>query len=237
MIELEIIACSVEDAIAAYEGGASRLEVTVDLSQDGLTPPLPMIGEILRQAPIPARIMIREYNAFTLAGPDELEIIKWRVRSFASLGVDGLVVGYIRNGSLDLRALEQILNLSPTMRFTIHNAIERTQDPLQALRALRSFPNVDRALVHGGTDKPLPERVARLRQYKEAFGADRELIIGGGITLDTLGAIRRETDFHVFHLGRAVRTPEEPSGKVDVQKVKTARALLTGEAPRRSAGI
>lgn len=227
MIELEVIACSVEDAVAAYEGGASRLEVCVGLLQDGLTPPLPMIGEILRQAPIPARIMIRERNAFTLAGPGELEIAKQRLRACAALEIDGLVVGYIRNGSLDLDALRQVLDLSPSTRFTIHNAIERTQDPLQALRALRSFPNVDRALVHGGSDKPLPERIARLRQYKEAFGADRELIIGGGISLDMLGTFRRETEFHVFHLGRAVRTPEEPSGKVDVQKVKRARAVLT----------
>jgi copper homeostasis protein len=237
MIELEIIACSVEDAVAAYEGGASRLEVTVDLLQDGLTPPLPMVVEILRQAPIPARIMIRECNTFTLAGLDELELVKQRVRLFAALQLDGLVVGYIRDGSLDLDALGQILNLSQITHFTIHNAIERTQDPLQALRALRSFPNVDRALVHGGTDKPIPERIARLRQYKEAFGADRELIIGGGITLDMLGAFRQEADFHVFHLGRGVRTPEDPSGKVDVQKVKTARAILTGEAPRRPADI
>jgi copper homeostasis protein len=68
MIELEIIGCSVGDVVAAYEGGGSRLEVAVGLSQDGLTPPLPMIREILRQAPIPARIMIRDCNAFTAKG-------------------------------------------------------------------------------------------------------------------------------------------------------------------------
>jgi hypothetical protein len=32
----------------------------------------------------------------------------------------------------------------------------------------------------------------------------------------------------VFHLGRAVRTPEETRGSVDAQKVKKARELLLG---------
>jgi copper homeostasis protein len=37
---LEVIACSVADAVAAERGGADRLELVRDLNVGGLTPPL-----------------------------------------------------------------------------------------------------------------------------------------------------------------------------------------------------
>ncbi len=36
---LEVIACSIDDAIAAERGGAGRLEVVSSLEAGGLTPP------------------------------------------------------------------------------------------------------------------------------------------------------------------------------------------------------
>lgn len=225
-MELEIIACSVEDAIAAHEGGAGRLEITVQLSQSGLTPPFEMVREILRRTPLPARVMIRERDDFNLQGPEELKILKAHAQAFASLPVEGLVTGYVKNGSLDLDALNGVIAAAPSLRFTVHNAIEQTSDPIQALREVRSCANVDRALVHGGSYRPLEERIARLREYGLALGPGRNLIIGGGLTLETLSAFRREPSFHIFHLGRAVRTPEEPSGKVDAKKVRKAMELL-----------
>ena len=43
---LEVIACSVEDAIEARRGGADRLEVISHFEVGGLTPPLELVREI-----------------------------------------------------------------------------------------------------------------------------------------------------------------------------------------------
>ena len=40
---LEVIACSVADAVEAEKGGASRLEIVRDLGRGGLTPPLELV--------------------------------------------------------------------------------------------------------------------------------------------------------------------------------------------------
>lgn len=226
-MELEIIACSVEDAVAAYEGGASRLEITVQLSQSGLTPPLEMVHEILHRTPLPARVMIRERDDFNLQGAEELRVLKERAQAFASLPVEGLVTGYVKNGSLDLDALNDVIAAAPSLHFTVHHAIEQTANPIQALHDLQSNANVDCVLVHGGIHRPLEERIARLREYGLALGPGRNLIIGGSLTLETLDVFRREPSFHIFHLGRAVRTPEEPNGKVDAKKVRKAMELLS----------
>ena len=38
---LEVIATSLDDALAAEDGGAGRLEIVHDLERGGLTPPVP----------------------------------------------------------------------------------------------------------------------------------------------------------------------------------------------------
>jgi copper homeostasis protein len=40
---LEVIACSVADAIQAQQGGAGRLEVVSDLDRGGLTPSITLV--------------------------------------------------------------------------------------------------------------------------------------------------------------------------------------------------
>jgi copper homeostasis protein len=225
--ELEIIACSLEDARAAFEGGASRLEVCVRLAQSGLTPPLSLVRNIIEQVPIPARIMLRERDDFVLAGPEELAALQAHAREFAGLGVDGLVIGHIRDGDLDANALRAVIGAVPAMRFTLHHAVEKTADPIETLRLLRDFDAVDRALVRGGKGT-LQERIKRLLAYKEAFGTERHLTVGGDLTVEMLRPLREATGIQVFHLGRAARTPEEVSGTVDPRKVRQAMEALLG---------
>jgi len=224
-VSLEVIASSLEDALAAEEGGASRLEVAVRLDQAGLTPPLDLVRQIAERVPLPARIMVRERADFGLSDTAEVATLRQRARAFAALGVEGLVVGYVKDGRLDLETVGRILEAAPAARVTLHHAIEMTGDPLQALRDLGAFPNVDRALVRGGNGT-LAERVDRLRHYARALGPGCRLMVGGNLTLEALGPMRRGTGLSAFHLGRAVRTPEEPSGSVDATKVRQAVELL-----------
>src|SRR5579859_7075385 len=224
-IELEVITCSVDDAMAAYRGGASRLEITVRLDQGGLTPPVEMVREIIQVVPVPVRVMLRDRADFSIKEIAELESLKWKAREFAGLNVEGLVTGHIKDGKLDLTTLEEIIKSAPKMRITAHHAIEATGDPLAALRALRNFPTVDRALVSGGAGR-IEERIKRLSQYHEAIGPERFLIAGGNLSLDMLKLLRESTGIRVFHLGRAVRTPEEAGGRVESEKVRRAAGLL-----------
>lgn len=56
---LEVIACSLEDALAAEAGGAQRLELCSRLDLDGLTPPRSMVEAVVKAVSIPVRVMIR----------------------------------------------------------------------------------------------------------------------------------------------------------------------------------
>ena len=224
-VELEVIACSLEDALAAEEGGASRIELTVRLDQDGLTPPLELTRAVTSRVRIPVRAMLRDRADFDVGPIDDLARLQQQAADLAGAGVEGLVTGFVSGNALDFEVLEAILSALPGVRFTIHRAIERTRDPIATLRQLRRFSNVDRALVSGGPGS-IEDWKARLAEYREAFGAARKLIVGGGVTFDMLPALREDTGLTVFHLGRPVRTPETADGKVDAAKVRRASETL-----------
>jgi copper homeostasis protein len=224
-----VICCSVDDAAAAQRGGATRLEVTVQLDLAGLTPPAALLEEMLSKVPLRVRAMLRERASFTISGREELERLKRLAHHFESLGVDGIVVGFVKDSMLDVEALREILAEVPATHFTIHHALEMTGDPLAALREVRQLRNVDRCLVHGGTGS-IDERVPRLIEYRTVLGPERTLILGGGVTLVTLAEFARRTGLTEYHLGRAVRTPETAEGQVDAEKVERAVRILNTAA-------
>jgi copper homeostasis protein len=228
MVELEIIVSSVEDALAAHRGGATRMAIEASLIDGGLTPPQQLVEDILNNAPLPARVMLRldvqSPSDFALRGKAQLDELKSRARALSSLKIEGLLTGYSRDGKLDLETLREIIDAAPTTHYTIHNVIEFTDDPLAALRSLSGFAQVDRAMVPCGTGT-LAERMKRIPAYEAALGPQRLLVLGG-LELDMLSTLRRETDIRSYHLGKAVRTPQNPSGKVDQSKVEMAHKLL-----------
>jgi len=189
--------------------------------------------EIIQRVPLPIRIMLRDRPDFSAGRDLELEGLVRKAGEFASIdigakaggSIDGVVAGHIRDGMLDVAALERIINAAPNLHVTVHHAIEATADPLETLRTLRGFEAVDRALVSGGAGS-VEDRIDRLIQMRAAFGPERSLIAGGKLTLDMLRPLRDATGIRIFHLGRAVRTPEAPGGPVDSEKVKMAVDLL-----------
>src|SRR6476659_7771666 len=99
---LEVIVQTVEDARAAEAGGADRLEVVRDINHDGLTPSLGVVRAIQSVTRLPLRVMVRESASFTVSSPTELAALQRAAAELVTLGVDGLVLGFARDGAADL---------------------------------------------------------------------------------------------------------------------------------------
>src|SRR5215510_9196549 len=93
---LEIIVCSIEDAVAAERGGANRLEIISHYEAGGLTPSFDLVREITSKVKIPARVMLRESEPFVVADKVEIERLRNAARALAQLPVDGLVLGFLK---------------------------------------------------------------------------------------------------------------------------------------------
>ena len=216
---LEVIACSFTDAIEAEQGGAGRIEIVSELKRGGLTPSFELVAEIKQRVDIPVRVMLRESDGFGVAGESEIDRLCAAAERFASLEVDGFVLGFLKDGEVDVALTQRVLAHAPSARATFHHAFEAAQDKSNALIAIKRLPQVDRVLSHGGTDG-LDLRVQRLKQYA-ALGAPELIVLaGGGIDDHSLSQISRDTNIREFHVGRAARSQFQVEGSVQASLVR-----------------
>ena len=216
---LEVIACSLTDAIEAEQGGAGRLEIVSELKRGGLTPFFDLVAQIKQRVNIPLRVMLRESDGFGITSAGEVDRLCAAAERFAALAVDGLVLGFLKDGEVDIALTQRVLAHAPDTRATFHHAFEATRDKSSALSAIKRLPQVDRVLSHGGTDG-LDLRVQRLKQYATIGAPELTILAGGGITNDAILKISCETNIREFHVGRAARSQFLVDGIVQASLVR-----------------
>jgi len=220
---LEVIACTVEDAIEAERGGADRLEVISRFDVGGLTPSPGLVREIKAKVSIPLRVMLRENEGYGVAGKMEIENLCAAAREFNKIGVDGVVLGFLRDETeIDLELTGKILACAPDLKATFHHAFEDAADKFSAIEKLKNLPQIDRILAHGGRDT-WAEKILRLGEYATAAQPEIAILAGGGVDLQIISMIRDKTSVTEFHAGRAARI----DGKVDRSQVAMLAAALT----------
>ena len=220
---LEVIVQSIDDARAAARGGADRLEVVRDIDRRGLTPDVALVRAIASEVNLPLRIMIRDSDGFTAANASEVSALQRALASFASLPIDGIVVGFARSGALDLDLTNTVLSTAPHVRATFHHAFDEADRPLDALDALKQVPQIDRVLTTGGQDS-WAERQRRLATYVERAGR-LTILAGGGIDANGLRDLTATGVVREVHVGRAAREPQQSSAPVSADRVKLLKAL------------
>ncbi|HKR22830.1 MAG TPA: copper homeostasis protein CutC [Pyrinomonadaceae bacterium] len=213
---LEVIACSVADAVEAEKGGAKRIEIVRDLDRGGLTPPFELVAQIKQAVNLPLRVMLRESESFETSSGSEIDRLCAAAVQFASIGVDGFVLGFLKDGEVDLELTQSVLACASQTRATFHHAFEAARDKLRALDVIKTLPQIDRVLSSGGTDDL---RVQRLGQYANAASPELTIIAGGGVDRESILKIGRETNIREFHVGRAARAGFHVDGAVQASLV------------------
>ncbi|MFE9398425.1 copper homeostasis protein CutC [Streptomyces flavidovirens] len=223
---LEVIALDAEDAIAAQSGGADRLELVTDMAADGLTPSRETFGRIRAAVDIPLRVMLRLTDGFLAGDVDELVRA---ARGMLAEGADEFVLGFLdADGNPDLVAVERVVAEIEGCRWTFHRAIDRAADRDALRKRLAELPGLDTYLTAGaaeGVDAGLPVLVAEAAAGRRGVpGYLPQLLVGGGLRLDHLPALRA-AGIDAFHIGGAAR-PGGWSGPVSAEAVRTWRTTL-----------
>jgi copper homeostasis protein len=240
-MRLEVIACSLDDALAAQEGGADRIELVRDLASGGLTPPLDLIDDVLARVRIPVRVMVRHTISHVVSDPRDREQLVRIAEGLADRPVDGLVIGAVTDGEPDVALVRDILGASGGKRATFHRAFESLADPIAALAQLgqvaryddasfTSAERLDRILTNGGVGA-WAARFSRLQEWHAACPPHLQIILGGGVTSELLSELPGVRGFDEIHLGRAVREPTTDDGRVVARKVE-AMARIVHAIPR-----
>jgi copper homeostasis protein len=190
----------------------------------GLTPLLSTVRAIAAATSLPLRIMVRENAGYEMA-PGELPALRQAAAEFAEQGVDGLVIGFARDGELILEDVARVLEAAPGTSVTFHRAFDSLHDPLAAVAELTAIPAIDRILTSGGGGSA-EDRCARLSAYGERAGAALTIIAGGGVDEAALSLFAARACVQEIHVGRAAREGGRPDGPVSATRVRRLKALI-----------
>jgi copper homeostasis protein len=224
---LEVIVTTLADALAAERGGAGRLELVRDLARGGMTPDLALVEAVTARVGIPVRVMVRETESHEVTDAETLGRLCDQARDIARLPVEGLVLGFAREGRPDLAATAAVLSGAPGLRATFHRAFDEVTDQVAGLAALAQVPQIDRVLLSGGTGD-WTTGVPQLARLAALAPRGIALIAGYGVGTGAIAALRAAGVPCEVHVGRAARTPPAQDAPVDEVRVRALADLCRG---------
>ena len=133
-----------------------------------------------------------------------------------ALGVDGIVLGFLRDGRIDAAAMNGVLNAVPLTNATFHHAFDELPDPPAAIERLHAWPQIDRVLTSAGPGN-WEQKASRIKAWSHA-ASPVALLAGGGVDVSAIRMLAR-SGAREAHVGRAARMPPTTEGAVSEQKV------------------
>lgn len=229
---LEVIATSLEDAIAAEQGGADRLELCAALSEDGLTPSLGLVEEIVDGVGIPVNVIVRPHNLGFFYDANDLAVMEADIRHIKRAGAAGIVIGALTNeNKVDTAAISRLLHEAEGMDVTFHRAFDVVEKQMDALEIIAGFPQIRRILTAGG-QLPAPQSAGQLKRLVEqSEDMTVQIMAGYGMTLESLPTLISKTGVKEVHFGSGVRVnrsfvhPIDPELIVEIKKALNHRPI------------
>jgi len=217
---LEICVDSVESAINAQKGGATRLELCSNLIIGGTTPTKSLFEEVRKNVNIPINVLIRPRFGDFLYSKYEIEIIKNEIRMFREMGADGIVVGILtKEGEIDLENMKSFISEAQDIPVTFHRAFDVCKNPVEAFDELKKIGV--KAILTSGQEENCLKGKQLLKKLVELSNKDNknkiEIIVGAGLNILNIGEIKNFTGANNFHFsGKKVRKSDMEYKKQDI---------------------
>lgn len=199
---LESCVTNLNDALAAANNGADRIEICARLETEGMTPDIELVKTILEKIKIPARVMIRETETGFDADEEALQKMISSIQQFKNLPIDGFVIGILKNDMIDRDAMEKIIHHAEPFPITFHKAIDMSKTKWADIKWLNDQILIDTILTSGGAEKAL-DGAEEIQKIKTAF--NRNVMAGGKITYDQFPEVHKQLGLTWYHGRKIVR--------------------------------
>lgn len=189
---------SYASAIAAYRGGADRLELCANLAIGGTTPSLSLLELVRRDCPLPVNVLIRPRFGDFLYSAAELEEMEKEIRRFRDLGANGVVIGVLTpQGEVDMDAMGRLADCAGELDITLHRAFDMTRDPIKTLKdAVRLGC---RTILTSGQARNALEGAEVLAEIFRQAAGRIDIMAGCGVKKENIPTIYRRTGIRMFH--------------------------------------
>ncbi len=197
-IRFEVCVDSIESAMAAERGGASRVELCSDLIEGGLTPSYGVLTVARERLRIPVMMMVRPRGGDFCYSEPEFAAMLHDVRLAKEARAHGVVFGVLTpDGDVDEERTRRLIGEARPLQVTFHRAFDMTRDPFAALETLAGL-GVDRVLTSGQEPSVL-EGLDLIAQLAERARGRIIVMPGGGITDRNVARMRAALPVSEMH--------------------------------------
>lgn len=177
---LEVCVESVDDALAALQGGADRLELNSALALGGLTPSVGQFDLVRRAVSIPLIAMVRPRSGGFHYSTHEFDVMLRDAEWLLGHGADGLAFGVLTAaGRVDVARCRQLLGLCGDRTAVFHRAFDVTPEPLEALDVLIDLGF--KRVMTSGQQRSAYDGIELIRKLIDRTQGRIEIIPAGGI--------------------------------------------------------
>ncbi len=198
---LEVCTDSAESAIAAQNGGATRIELCSNLIIGGTTPGISLYQAVRKYTRFPVNVLIRPRFGDFCYSEREYEMIKKDIQLFLDAGADGIVCGFLNpDGTLDKRRMEEAVGLCKShggKKFTLHRAFDVCSDPQKTLEQAKELGVT--TILTSGQKATAMEGVGLIRKLVQNAG-EIEILAGSGVNSKNLPELILSSGTKSFHM-------------------------------------
>lgn len=196
---LECCVDSVESALAAEQGGATRLELCADLPLGGTTPGISLFRAVRAHCALPVNVLLRPRFGDFCYSRYEREILAADAALFAEAGANAIVIGTLRpDGELNTEAMTEIIAAAPGVAVTLHRAFDVCRDPFAALEQAVEL-GVSTILTSGQAATAIKGAALIAALHKRAAGR-LEILVGSGVNSRVIAALVAAAPTGAYHL-------------------------------------
>ena len=241
---LEACVDSFASAMAAVDGGATRLELCSALIVGGLTPDVALLRQIHKETNIPIRCLIRPRFGDFLYSDREVELMEQQIVALVNAGAEGVVIGCLTpEGELNEEQMTRLIIAAQGSGVTMHRAFDVCRDGLKTAKRAAAL-GVDTILTSGQQDNCWSGR-----EYIGMLLAQNlplTIMAGGGVGAGVIGDLLKIYPLRAFHMsgkvtlnsGMVFRREGVPMGlpgldefsvwQTDAEKIRQAATVLAG---------
>ena len=180
---IEVCSSSIESVKNAIEGGANRIELCTDLRNDGITPSIPLLKEVIEFCPLPVHVLIRPRKGDFFYSHKDIAEIENSIEILNSFNIQGIVLGVLNQNKMPpFELLKKWCTKSIHNDITFHRAFDEVKDPFGAIETLIEL-GFKRVLTSGQKIKAI-DGLPLLNKLNKEYGDKIQIMPGGGIGIE-----------------------------------------------------
>lgn len=197
-ILLEVCAFTIDGCVAAYQGGAQRIELCQGPAEGGTTPSIGLQKIAMEAVPIPVYPIIRPRGGDFLYNNYNVDAMAYDIEAFKNIGCPGVVIGALNTyGFIDEGILKTLINAAGNMDITVHRAFDRCNNPYKALETIIKLGG--KRILTSGLQPAAPNGLVILAALVKAVGSACIIMPGSGVRANNAKQIIEQTGATEIH--------------------------------------